>query len=236
MKPAEFHTVQYVGADLLRYLRANCTTLKPDDSEIRFGVKEAFLANDQHVTTINDKYHNVFASMRIGGFLDIAPIDPYGENVIIYLLENRDKNFPTSSKTHFRLPQLQYLLTLTPEDFFLFLQLLSTTNTIPSGTSFFLNTSNEITAALTPFFMTNDKTWRLNPEFADRRWTSKDDVEFLAALDPTTSNQLYALQYLASRTDSTIFQFPIDTSIELELEWQQISPFYVAPDNEQRRF
>ena len=233
-KKASFHTIERTAEPLLLFLRQNCHMIKEENGEAPlFNVREAFYADKEAMDKISSLYKNIYSMMRVGDFIEIAPVACDWSEVAIYVLTEKDAYLPTASTTHIRLPKLSHLITLTPDDFFSIFQILAAAQTISTGSTFKIQENMPIPPAVAPFFVTNDKTQRMNPEYADRKWTLKSDIKFLSTLEPTELNQLYAMQYLTARQNPDLLYFPVESAIQLELSWDQISDDYVIPSQEE---
>lgn len=233
-KRATFHTIENTCEPLLLFLRQNCHVVKEEDGTAPlWGVREAFYADKEAMDKISTLYKNINGLMRIGHFIEVAPLNYNWSEVLIFVLEDKETFTPTISKSHVRLPKLSHLITLTPEDFFAVFRILASGKNTGPGTSLIISNETQFSAAIAPFFITNDKTYRTNPEYTDRKWTRRDDIAFIAALDPTRDNQLSAMQYLTARQNPDLMYFPVDSAVQLELEWDQVSEDYVIPQSEE---
>lgn len=198
------------------------------------GHEEVFLV-DRTKPSPNKAYDNYWSNLLSAGYIDIVPLD-YA-HVFCYVMDSANGPVHTVSQTHIKLPKLSYLITLCPEDFFSLLRLLDTAKNTPSKDSLTLNAplagiDSLATSALEPFFMKLRTNYRMNPDYCDRKWTSREDIHFLANLEPTRDNQLSAMQYLTARQNNDLLYFPVDTSVELELDWPQVNDEYCVPPQE----
>lgn len=235
-KKAAFHTIENSAEPLLLFLRQNCAVIKEDDGTTPlFDVREAFYADAEAMDKISTLYKNIYGMMRLGEFMEVAPLNYDWTEVMIFVLKDKGSFMPTISRTHIRLPKLSHLITLTPEDFFIVFRFLAVGMTGPYSNSLAIPADITLPPAITPFFVTNDKMWRTNPEFADRKWTWRGDIEFVSSLEPTELNQLYAMQYLTAKQNEDLLYFPVESAVQLELDWDQISEDYVTPPAEERR-
>ena len=232
-KRADFHTIENTCEPLLLFLRQNCYMIKEEDGTASlWGVREAFYADKSAMDKITTLYKNINGLMRLGHFIEVAPLNYQWTEVMIFVLEDKETFLPTVSKSHVRLPKLSHLITLTPEDFFAVFKYIAAGQNVAFGNSFKVSSEIALSGAIAPFFVTNDKTWRTNPEYADRKWTTKEDIAFIADLEPTELNQLYAMQYLTARQNPDIMYFPVEAAVGLELDWDQVSDDYVVPESE----
>ena len=80
------------------------------------------------------------------------------------------------------------------------------------------------------FFEKLKVNYRMNLDYADKKWTDKNDIAAVADLEPTRENQLIAMQYFTARQNDDILYFPADSAIDLEIgDWQQLTDDYVIP-------
>lgn len=129
-----------------------------------------------------------------------------------------DSSTLTLSKSHVRLPQLSYLITLTPSDFFDFFTLLAGQGQLLH----FELDETEIPPLFHTWFSRFSRGQRINSAIADRRWVPRYVIDTLAVMDPTLENQLAAMQYITVMRDTSLVTIPSSTVIALELDWEQI--------------
>lgn len=230
-KRADFHTIENTCEPFLLFLRQNCEVLKIDDGDMLNGVKEAFFCRPEELKMIERQYKSLYEVMRYADYIAMQPVDLLRTAYIVYILEDKKAFTPTISKIAYRLPKLSHLITLTPEDFFAVFQILEKCRPVAVGSALIMPADTYIPSAIAPFFITNDKSWKINPDFADSKWTNIDDVLFIAQLDVTERNQLYAMQYLTARQNSDLLYFPVESAVALELEWDQVNEDYVIPQD-----
>lgn len=231
-KQANYHAIEDVCGNIIYFFRNNLPVVKPEESGIEDDVKEAFLVTRKELRIIEDKYSNLWNLMHYSDTIDAMPLDDSYENFIIYIREDKNIKKQTMTRSHIRLPKLGYLITLTPQDFFNVFKILMNSTTTAYGTSVVLNDPTLLTPAITQYFITNDAAIRTNPEYTDRKWTCKEDIALIANLPATPLNQLYAIQYLNARNNLDLLYFPVDTAVQLELDWDQLTESYVAPQPE----
>lgn len=181
-------------------------------------------------------YERYWSNLSIAGYVDVVPYDD--DHIQLYITEKAVGPVHTISPTHVRLPKLSYLITLCPEDFFALLRLIATAKNTQSKDSLSLNppaagVPDLNSSALEPFFMLLRTNYRMNADYCDRKWTDREAIKYLAELEPTRDNQLCAMQYLTALQNPDLLYFPIETSIELELDWQQVSDDYCLPNTSQ---
>lgn len=196
---------------------------------------EAFLISQNLFNSIlkDPQTTNIYGFMLTAKYLTLTPFD----NKLGYLLtinQNAEGTQPTVAPDYLRLPKLSHLITLTPDDFFLFMRLISTSKKTSAGDSMSLNPAaagcRDIhTTALNMFFTKLRTNYRLNPDYADRKWTARDDVIFISNLEPNRENQLMAMQYLTATQNIDLMYFPMETSLDLELDWEQLNNDYCVP-------
>lgn len=183
----------------------------------------------------DDSLYNMYSFLVGANHAYLVPFDY--NNVAYFFKESADGPVATVSSTHIRMPKLSHLITLTPHDFFALLRLVSTSKKTPAGDSLSLNPAaaglqSLEQSTLTQFFTKLRTNYRMNPDYADRKWTVKDCVSRVADLEPTRENQLMAMQYLTAMQNSDLLYFPLETSIDLELEWEQMDDNYCVPRTE----
>ncbi|NLV87636.1 MAG: hypothetical protein GX025_10560, partial [Clostridiales bacterium] len=73
--------------------------------------------------------------------------------------------------------------------------------------------------------------YRMNTDFCDKKWTSRDVISSVAFKAPTRKNQLAVMQYLTAIQNPDVTHFPIEAAIDLELglDWLQITEYYCIP-------
>lgn len=229
--PASPEKILKLCEPLFNYMRQNLKVVKPDDGVPLNGVKEAFLASLDQMQYINDRYPDTHYLIRLGGYMEVMPLNPQRTEFLIYIFDQKNAFEPTASKSHVRLPKLSHLITLTEDDFFAIFKFIAAGTTVSYGSTFSVPGNIDLPPTAAQFFTTNGKTYRPDPQYCDaRKWFTKEDVAFIAALDPTRDNQLSAMQYLTARSNDDLLYFPLESAIALELDWQQINDDYVAPE------
>lgn len=212
------------------YLRANAVTLREQTTN----EMEAFLVTPSlFQEIIKGPHSNVHALMITAKYMVVIPYD----NTIgyaFYLSETAEGSTPTVAPDYFRLPKLSYLITLTPHDFFTFLKLVATSKRTSSGDAMSLNfpaagIRDLFHTSLGQFFVKLRTNYRLNPDYADRKWTAKSDVIAIADLPPDRDAQLMAMQYLTATQNIDLMYFPLETALDLDLDWEQMNNDYAIP-------
>lgn len=198
-----------------------------------FGGETFLITPEKKPTIYNYDFMGTLLNLERTGYAQRTPWAGDG-SFAITLTEKADGPKATISPSHIRLPKLSYLITFTPEDFFCLFRLLATAHNTPSKDSLSLNPpaagiDSLETSPLAPFFILMKVNYRMNPEYVDHKWTSREAIEFVSTLEPTRDNQLSAMQYLTALQNDDILYFPITTSIELQLEWEQVSDDYCLP-------
>lgn len=181
-------------------------------------------------------FNKLFALVEAGGFVKRIPCE---DGIIILVSESADGKMPTVTDSHVRLPKLSHLITLTPDDFFAIFRLISTAKKTQTPDALNLNfpaagLQSLAKSSLSQFFTLMRTNYRINPDYADRKWTERKSLNFIANLEPTRDNQLSAMQYLTALQNKDLLYFPIETAIELELDWQQVSDDYCVPQPDER--
>lgn len=168
--------------------------------------------------------------LKAAGFIKILPTDG---GLFIIIDPRANGRTPTVSLTHLRLPKTDHLLTLTPEDFFAFIRLLTTAK-ITSSCSLALNLAaagidSFSSHPIYPYFLLLKSNYVLNPDYIEGNWTRKVELERLEKLSPTRENQLIALQYIVGISNKKILYFPTETMLDLELDWPELTDIYCVP-------
>ena len=214
----------------MKFLRKNGKLIN-DPSQDGF---ESFLFSEEVSGPIKRAFLDQYNMLRYGRFLYTSPVGP--DSYIITFMEQKGLYMPTVTKGYIRLPKLSHLITLTPEDFFLLLRLLHNAKPSFDGTSLSIDQAKEgIMCALDEtiiraFFEKLKVNYRMNLDYADKKWTDKNDIAAVADLEPTRENQLIAMQYFTARQNDDILYFPADSAIDLEIgDWQQLTDDYVIP-------
>lgn len=179
------------------------------------------------------QFRKLFAYLERGGFIKGVPTDG---GLFIIFNESANGKTPTVSPSHVRLPKLSHLITLVPEDFFALIRLVYTAKSPAPGVALQLNPPAAGITDLThhpisQFFTLLKTNYRMNTDYADRKWTRRDALSLIADLEPTRDNQLSAMQYLTALQNSDLLYFPVDTRIELDLDWTQVSDDYCIPQS-----
>lgn len=193
---------------------------------------ECFYANTQTYRSWPVEHLQRINALRVANLLVMVPVDKDG--FYIFSTNNSNGPIPTVTMSHIRLPKLSHLITLVPSDFFLLMRLIATAKNTPSGDSLSLNLGScgiqslDYTP-LSPFFMKLRTNYRMNPDYCDRKWTPRDAIKFLSKFEPTIENQLAAMQYLTVLQNEDILYFPLDSMVNLELEWEQVDDDYCIP-------
>lgn len=172
--------------------------------------------------------------MQGANFAQFIPWETDASVGIIYINEKADGQMQTISPSHVRLPKLSHLICLTPEDFFGLLRILDTAKNTQQGNSLALNPaaagySSIDNSSLYPYFTKMRVNYRMNTDYCDRKWTRREDIHFLAPLQPTRDNQLSAMQYITAQQNNDLLYFPVESVVNLELDWPQATDEYCIP-------
>lgn len=213
------------------WLRMNCVCVK----EYEDGV-EAFIVSAEDYTHCREQFNNQLFVAQNGGYCEFVPWFTKDGIGLLTFNEKADGPAQTVSPTHIKLPKLSHLITLTPNDFFKLLLLVATSKVGQPGASMLLNPAAANIdqfeqSPLYPYFTKLRTNYRMNPEYADKKWTPREDVKLVANLEPTPSNQLTAMQYLTARQNNDLLYFPVEAVVDLELPWQQITDDYCLPNS-----
>ena len=184
--------------------------------------------------------------MTEAGYVRWMYVDyPDNTEVAVFWADKKDKiTLPTIMRGAIRPPKLSYLITLTPEDFFMIIRILYFSQII-NGDKLkldlksvgldedMLNEDEDNRAAIINRFFKKLRTnYTIVPEAAMKQWIDKNDLENIVDLEPTVENQLYAMQYITAVTQDDVYFFPTDSAIELAMDWPQAwdERYVVRPD------
>lgn len=212
------------------WLRTNCPVVEEYQE---FG-DEAFFFDENTIHQSVDQFRKELYVMQSVGFASFTPWLVDGKVGLIQINEKADGQMPTISPSHIRLPKLSHLITLTPDDYFGLLRLINTAKNTQTGNALSLNPaaagySSIDTSPLYPFFTKMRVNYRMNPDYCDKKWTRREDIAFLAKLQPTRDNQLSAMQFITAHQNNDLLYFPVETVVNLELDWQQVTDEYCLP-------
>lgn len=213
--------------ELRTYLSENAILVSPQTEE----TLETFLVTSKNKEIVPREYAAQYIALVSAKMLYMVPFNNDETKYLVCFDQQASGIEPTVSPSHVRLPKLSYLTTLTAEDFFKFITLISTAKNTASNDSLRLfpstiNLQSIQSSIFEPFFVLLRTNWRFNLEYAAPRWTPRKALTFLSSLFPSKENQLAALQYLIAVQGENTLYFPADTSVELELDWPQISSTY----------
>lgn len=140
------------------------------------------------------------------------------------------KAVPTLAPDYLRLPQLPYLINLTPEDFFKWCRLIAKSKTAGSrGDSISLIQDGNTNLTNIDFLFKLIKTnYTINPSLVGSTWLPKSIISTISTLSATKTNQLSAIQYICSHMMPAIdYEFlPTDCCIDLEIDLPQLDETY----------
>lgn len=227
---ATYKDVEPYIQEFLKFLRKNGKLIN-NPAQDGF---ESFLFDGDNTFAVKRAFMDQYDILRFGRYLTTAPVGP--ESYIITFCPQKGLYMPTVTKGYIRLPKLSHMITLTPEDFFLLLRLIDHSKPSGDGTAISIDQAKEgIMCALDEtiigaFFEKLKVNYRMNLDYADKKWTDKNDIAAVADLEPTRENQLIAMQYFTARQNDDILYFPADSAIDLEIgDWQQLTDDYVIP-------
>lgn len=204
-------------AEMERYLAAYAEKVPECDNSYKEDCN-IFIMGNRDYGTMQKKLAKNMQVLIYSGWVQEIPWSSTETAVIIPKQGAADGSTLTLSKSHVRLPQLSYLITLTPLDFFEFFSLLANQGTLLH----FELAEDEIPPLFQTWFSRYYKGQRINSSIADRRWVPRYVIDTLAALDPTLENQLAAMQYITVMRDTSLVTIPSSTVIALELDWEQV--------------
>lgn len=215
------------------WLRQNCPVAKEYEGEFS---EEAFYFDEKHYQTFLDEFRRELFICQNAGYSEFIPLNSERSIGVVLMKTTADGPMPTVSPTHIRLPKLSHLICLTPEDFFGLLRVLNTAKNTQTGNSLMLNPAaagydSIETSPLYPFFTKMRVNYRMNPDYADKKWTTRDDIKFLAAQEPSRDMHLSAMQYLTAVQNADLLYFPMESVVQLELDWQQATDEYCVPNS-----
>lgn len=161
---------------------------------------------------------------------------PNNTQVAIFIRDKNAKRVKPSTvmKNKMRLPKIEYLLNLTPDDFFTFIKLLYCSKTTPTHTKLILDFAaigygddeesledEHIRSLVENFLIKSKVNYSIRADRAMAQWISREELSVIVEMEPTRDNQLSALQFIIAYTVKDINTIPTDTAIELELDWEQ---------------
>lgn len=212
------------------WMRTNCPVVKEYEE---FG-QEAFFYDEHTIKASLDEFRHQLYVLQGAGFAQFIPWVTDTTVGMLIINEKADGVMQTVSPSHIRMPKLSHLICLTPEDYFGLLRVLDTAKNTQQGNSLSLNPaaagySSIDSSPLYPFFTKMRVNYRMNPDYSDKKWTRREDIKFLSSLAPTRDNQLSAMQYITAHQNNDLLYFPVETVVNLELDWQQITDEYCLP-------
>lgn len=220
--------------DLKTFLTNRCHTVELKDEEGQEGL--VFFIEGDAIQDLMTKYGNIYRGLNAAGMIQFAPV---AQNAgFIYFTEDPYTEAATVTSGYVRLPRMEYLLNLSIEDFYAFFQILANAKNTSGGTMLALDLAagdldSLFTSNLGQFFNKKVTNYRMNPELVSRKWTPRSAIKFVAELPKGRESQLSALQYLSCFSEKGISYFPLETAIELELEFRQLGRSdYCAPPRE----
>lgn len=215
------------------WLRQNCPVVKEYEGEF---CEEAFYFNEHQIKVMLDQFRHELLICQNAGFAEFIPLVTDRTIGIVLMKKSADGPMTTVTPTHIRLPKLSHLICLTPDDFFGLMRIINTAKNTQTGNSLMLNPAaagydSIETSPLYPFFTKMRVNYRMNPEYADKKWTDRKDIKFLADLEVSRDSHLSAMQYLTAKQNSDLLYFPVESVVQLELDWQQATDEYCVPNS-----
>lgn len=214
------------------YLRQNCVLLTdveaPDDA-----YSECYLITGQQANELISYNYGAITALKTCGAVGMEPATENRSQLIFWIAKDIHSFEMSVSPGFIRLPKLSHLITLTPEDFFALFRILAT-STRATTNSLALNphlagVQDFSSSILFPFFELLKTNFRISKEYMDKKWTPNEAIALVAALEPTRDNQFSAMQYLTAIQNSDLLYFPVETVVELQLDWDQVSEDYCVP-------
>ncbi len=218
---------QPILAEVERYLAAYAEKV-PEAEHEYLNHFNLYIFDNRKYITMKKEIGYQMKPLFYAGWMEEIPWDKYHSALFVYKQAPTDGTL-TLSKTHVRLPQLSFLITLTPKDFFLFF------NTIANQKNLlhFELAEDEIPARFKSWFSKYYKGQRINSKIADRRWVPRYVIDTIAEMwqgeikdeaDEQSAQllQLAAMQYITVMRDDSLVSVPVSTVLALELDWEQI--------------
>jgi hypothetical protein len=214
----------------LELLRRNSSVIQEGGE----GQQEVFYVDKTIAERFSTEFYNAYQPLRMSKFVTLVPYDY--DHLLVYFDPAAAGPQPTVSSGYIRLPKLPYLINFIPEDLFLLLRLIATAKTMLSGDSIALDLGaagcpSLEASAVYPYFTKLRVNYRMNPDYCESEWTPRDAISTVANMPPTRDNQLSALQYLTAIKNPDLIYFPLETMIEIGVDWEQMNDQYCVPKN-----
>lgn len=225
--------IKHLLPPIQAYLRQNCILLEDVETSNDEHFAEAYLITGKQINELYVTQFNQLRTLELSRAVGIAPMGNDRSLLLFWIADDVGGFDMSVSRTHIRLPKLSHLITLTPDDFFLLFRILATSSRATSNAL-----SLDLSAAdcedfessiIYPFFEILKTNYRISKDYMDKKWTPNEVIALIASLEPTRDNQLSAMQYLTAIQNSDLLYFPVETVVELQLDWDQVSDEYCVP-------
>lgn len=228
-------TVKKFSKSLIDHLRQNATIVKELDDEEETS-DEIFYLDVADEEKLPVRFYNILHALVQMRVVDIAQLE--GSGVLLYYNHNQLDELATVTRTHVRLPRIHYLTLLTTHDFFTFFDLINGSY-VQQGNALQINfgaagVNETADSLLFRFFKKLRTNYRMEGKYCGKAWISYDDIATIADMPHTRDAQLSAIQLLAVLTNENTQYFPIESAIDLELNWRQLNHHYMAPPQERK--
>ncbi len=218
---------------LRQWMRLNCAVVNELSEE---DIEVFFMTHEEHDQMLRAGFRNIYNFLLMEEYIDIAPMtDKLKDGKLVYWRRKTDGMMATITTTHIRLPKLSHLITLVPHDFFRLIGLVVTAKNAADGTALNLDPMQfEIesfeSSFIGQYFIKLKTNYRMNPEYADRKWTRREVLNEIHGLEPNIENHLISMQLLTVLQNDDLFYFPVEAAINFSFSCDQLNEEYcVAP-------
>lgn len=222
-----YQQAQPVLAEVERYLSAYAEKV-PECDNPYYDRYNIYIFENRKTFAMKKEIGYQMKPLFYAGWMEETPWDKFHTALFVHKQATNDGTL-TLSKTHVRLPQLSYLITLSARDFFAFFQTIANQKSLLH----FELTEDEIPEQFQTWFSKYYKGQRINSKIADRKWVPRYVIDTIAEMLPgeikteedeeaALLQQLAAMQYITVMRDTSLVTVPTSTCIALELEWKQI--------------
>lgn len=232
-KKVSMAEVQKLLPPIQRYLRQNCSLLEDIETSRSEYFSECYLMTGAQLNELYHANYGAMATLELARVVGIAPCNDDRSQILLWIASEIGGFDASVTPGYIRLPKLSHLITLTPEDFFALFRILANARRATNNSLAIDTTVAGIidfqSSILFPFFELLKTNYRISKEYMDKKWTPNEAIALIAALEPTRDNQLSAMQYLTAIQNSDLLYFPVETVVELQLDWDQVSEDYCVP-------
>lgn len=235
-KKVSMAQIQHLLPPMRSWLQRNCALLEGIETARDEYYSECYLIDANQVQELYRYQPGQFTTLELAKVMGIAPVTPDRKQYLLWVASEIGGFDASVSAGFVRLPKLSHLITLTPEDFFSLFRLLANSKR-PTPNSLSLDPHQAgiedfQSSIIYPFFELLKTNYRISRDYMDKKWTPNDAIALIAALEPTRDNQLSAMQYLTAIQNSDLLYFPVETVVELQLDWDQVSEEYCVPPDQ----